>query len=359
MSTTSISTSLRRRLAGLKRQPRGRLGIEISHSHLRLAREIESGGLVKWETGELPIPLDFYDGSKAAGKSLRKQLGQIGFNPGEAIGILVSTEIDAFPLTLSARSEGEVEKQIVAQAGDHLSYPLQEAVLDFIDIPDEMRRPDDKSNAVLVYAVPRALTERISETFEQAGFLLDTLVTPACVLADPIKQIAGEKRYMVIAPLEEATMVAIIQDGNILLERFLAWNIGLLVERLQRELELSVPQCHALMGISVNDEVGDNTPQRMPAPLRDILSPSLHYLAQEAMSCVGYCNSLLQSKPVSEILLLGPLASRPFLRDSLLQLLDLPLVDISQLPCTPGGAQFVAAACTTRLSETKTGGGND
>ena len=139
---------------------------------------------------------------------------------------------------------------------------------------------------------------------------------------------------------QEATSVAITQNGHVLLERFLSWNLKELFSRLRNELDLSQIQCEMLLsgrirtrGQNVSNDYELESDINLANSIKEILASRLQELAHEAAQCISFCNSQLISHVVSRVFLCGPIAEQKIISDYLTLNLTLPCEPF--LPATP------------------------
>jgi len=340
ISTASLPSPRAGRLAGASlRGARSRIGVEAGESWIRLAQCWVKGGRHGWQTAAFQISAPVRKGSRAAG---RARLRAAGIRGTEAVCALNSPYVDVFPLTLEPRPAEALEAQIVARAGEQLSYPPGEAVLDYALLPQAALRPGGEGATVLVFAAPRRVVGALLESLESIGLSVGRLLTPACALAPHFATEPGS-RGLAVCTGDEATSVAVIQDHEVLIERILPWGLGRLAELLSAELGLPAAQCRRLLtraqgqpGAADSDEpvqaqrhpaspdseeggkeAGTSapgaarslaTPEPFDCAVEHILGPALQELAQEAAACLGYCDSFLQHIPAKSVILTGPLA---------------------------------------------------
>ncbi len=339
MSTTMINSIKRRFASNRMGTGKSLIGIDITDSEMRFARypfTSDSG----WLTGKLRVEEQILDGSPRSGRLIAGELRKLGFQPGPAFGSLLSTELEVFPLIITHKKHLSLESQIISLAGDNLSYPISQAVIDYVEIPSDVRRPGESTTPVLVYAAPLSLTTNIAQSLDSAGLPMSSLMTPACSLTRPINDLYPNERHVVIMSSQMATSVSIMQNGHVLLERFLSWSLKDLFSRLRDELDLSHAQCEMLLAgdfrTSQPEVSNEDEPESGPGldnSINEILATNLQELAHEAAQCISFCNSQLVSHVVSRVLLCGLIAEQNIISDFLSNNLSLPCEQF--IPATP------------------------
>jgi Tfp pilus assembly PilM family ATPase len=330
MSTSSGSVH---RPKGSRQTQSGRIpvGIEAGENWVQVACPRQRGQQATWSVASCALTPRGLEAPQQIGRHLKSTLRSAGIPGGPAICALNSAAIEVFPLSLRRPDAAELDSQVVAQAREQLSYPVEEAVIDFAVLPAEHVRGGGDSTVVLTFAVRKTLTDAILQVLGRAGFTAERILTPACAVAPHLAQRSPGARQLLIATAECATSVSVVQDGQVLLERFLTWSVERLLQRLRGELELPEEQCRTLLtGDARRGARTDAVPEvegALEAALEEILGPSFQELADETAGCVGYCDSFLQHQEISGVVLTGPMASSSHLRQSLRRSLELPLED--------------------------------
>lgn len=312
---------------------RSRVGIDVDDGGVRLAQFGGSQAEQVWHTTSLVFRQGGLADLKLAPERLRRESRAAGIEAQPAVCAITSPVVDLFPLNVTVTQNKPIELSVVTQVREQLSYPIEEAVIDFAVLPKHVRRAGSNAVPVLAFAMPRGISERILSTLDRANLMLTQLVTPACVLGPAVQRKEPEARHLILATSERATSVSVAQDGHVLLERILPWSLMSLIDRLRSDLDLNEQRCRSLLTDGSKASAGwdatvsrDGSDDPIDAALNDILGPALLELGQEATSCIGYCNSFLSHKEISSVLLVGCLASYEPLVTSLRQSLELPIV---------------------------------
>lgn len=301
------------------------IGLSLAGDLLRFSRARTRGGQVRWQTGELRLPAEALEPGAAGRRRLREIARAAAIPRGPAHLVLASPAIDVFPLMLAPAEGAARDLQVVNRAREQLPYPLAEAVLDYEPLPDAVRRKGEEGQAVLAYCAPRALAELWVERLGRIGLEVQRLMTPAGALAPWLAGPIAETRRLLVTTGEEATSIAVVQLGTVLLERILPWGSRAWIARLQAELDLSEPRCRALL----------EQPEPPPA-VGEILGPLCEEMAREADGCLAYCDSYLVAAPPASLVLLGTLADHRPLSRFLEKALQIPVRGAAESLPIPG-----------------------
>jgi Tfp pilus assembly PilM family ATPase len=329
------------------RATRDPIGVEIAGNMLRIARAERRGAHVAWTMREVALKPEDLDASPAANHRLHGIARAHALPRGHAVATLASPVVDVFPIMLSRDDTTPLDLQVVNHAREQLNYPLADAVLDYALLPDAVCRKGEATLAALVFCAPRSVVECWVDRLAQLGLEAQRLMTPAGALAPWAQHPQVDARLLIVTTAEETISIGVVQQGAVLMERILPWGSRQWVDRLRAELELSEPQCRALL-----EQAGSQ-----PA-LQDILGPMYAELAHEADGCLAYCDSYLQPAAAAGVVLVGTMAGHVALQRFLEQELQLPvrcgaegvrLPDLAGL--APGTVHATAAACACWQAE--------
>jgi Tfp pilus assembly PilM family ATPase len=339
------------------------VGIEADEGRLRVAQRRLRAGDSRWTLAVLEPPGPGPGGGPFRGVSGRSEGGP---RPrGTAICAICSPSVDIFPLNLKPSATDPLESLVVKHARKLLSVPLESVVLDYVPLPESVRRPGEESTTVLVFSAPKEMIDDVLRRAGRSGLRVGRVITPACALAQQAERSKRGARYLVIALGEEATSVSVVHGGHVLLERMLPWSVRRLVDALCGALGLSRPEARGRLEAASNGAPGGGDTRAQPRPdgseggdsVSALLRPAFQELTGEAAGCMGYCRSFLKHAPLAGIVLAGPLSGSAGLRAALQAELGLPALSAAEELGLDGidqgddGAEYVTAACCALWSE--------
>jgi Tfp pilus assembly PilM family ATPase len=284
---------------------------------------------------------------------------------GAAICAISSPSVDVFPLNLKPSPTDPLESLVVKHSRKLLSVALEDVVLDYVPLPESVRRPGEETTTVLVFSAPREMIEGILRAAGRIGLKIGRVITPACALAQQAERTKRGTRYLVIALGEEATSVSVVHGGHVLLERMLAWSVRRLVGALCAELGLCESEARSRLVAAACEPSAEGDDRTEPRAARErhddstsaLLRPAFQELTGEAAGCMGYCRSFLKHAAPAGIILAGPLSESAGLRATLQAELGLPVLSavdelgLEGVDRRRDGAEFVTAASCALWSE--------
>jgi Tfp pilus assembly PilM family ATPase len=306
------------------RTARRSVGIEAGHLSARVARRPLPEAQEEWSFTTLSLPPTESKTAGSSGLRLPNIAKEARGRREQAVCAISSPAIDVFPLNLQPSDSESLDARVISHARKLISVPLNEAVLDYVPLPDWVKRPTDATLPVLVFSAARDVVEDLLRKTGELGFYVNRLMTPGCALAPLVAGAGPDTRHLIIATSEEATSISVAQNGHVLLERILDWSLNRIVELLRSEFDLAERQSQSLLARwdskSIDTSVTDSalsSSESFEGDVREVLAPAFRELTREASSCLGYCGSFLQHASTSEIVLVGPLANHALLRNSL------------------------------------------
>jgi Tfp pilus assembly PilM family ATPase len=208
---------------------------------------------------------------------------------------------DVLPLRLPAG--GDLEALLVERARQHLSYPVEDAVLDYLD-PEP--RTDGTRRALLV-AVPRARVMALMQDAAAAGFRIQALETAGAALQRAVDRCGRlDARRTLIVHLDAAHALFLVADARHLhVERVLPWGTRRLAALAAERLEMPETAAARLLYGAAAPPDGEPMLAEVRAALAEILAPVLRELALEVERVLGYCRAEFRDAGFERLLLSG------------------------------------------------------
>jgi len=292
---------------------------------------------------------------------------------GKTVSIhLPARHIYSFPITFEIGGDETIEDAMVRESRRHLSFPLEEAVMDYPSIIDISSEKNKKFKAVII-AVHRDNIEQYIHLLKRAGLWVEAIDFNLSSLL---------RLHSYLYPIKDTpvilcnigyhqSLIAIVTQNSILAQRNTPWGIQHLLNRLETNLELSGNSEQALAmlkkyglyydhhisadsDVSVEENRDKDDAMEIYRTVFQILNPYVDGLIHEFYQITGYVRSEMQSVKFEEIFMYGHASSINFLDQYLEKKLNIPtkcinpmgkltLLDSSLLPDTAEAAPFALA----------------
>jgi type IV pilus assembly protein PilM len=261
---------------------------------------------------------------------------------------------------------------MVRECRRYLSFPLEEAVIDYPSIIDMSTGKNKRFKATII-AVHRSRIEQYMHLLKRAGLSLETIDFDLCCLLRLHNYLYAPKDdpFILCNVDYSQTLIAVVTQDRILAHHHVPWGIQPLLNRLESNLELSgdSEQTAGLLttyglyyedciNLSENSIAKGNQKQDDATEIYrvvfQILSPYVDKLVHEFYKIIGYARSEMQQVKFEEISMYGQANSVNFLDQYLEKRLNIrtrcvnPMVKLalrnsSLPPDTSEGAAFAMA----------------
>lgn len=264
------------------------------------------------------------------------------FHGKTAVIHLPGRHVNSFPITFEAAGNETLEEGIVRECRRHLSFPAEEAVIDYPSITD-ISSGKNRKFRVIVVAVRREVVDQYVKQLKRAGLsvaAIDFSLSSLLRLHNYLYSITDHPS--VFCSIGRAqSLVTIVTKDSILAQRNLAWGMLPLLDRLQTNLELSGEgdQARGMLkkyGLHYDQQIGSESgpaeEDRQDGPealeiyrtVFQILAPYVDVLVNEFYQITGYARSEIQNIRFQEICLYGQAAFINSLEQYLAKRLTIP-----------------------------------
>lgn len=253
---------------------------------------------------------------------IRELVRQHAFKGKKAVVSLPHDDLHAFPVTIETTPQLPLETALAQACSKHLSFPLDQAVLDYFCIE---KMPDAGHKLrVTVVAAHRERIEKVVEIFKQSGLRIQVIDYGLCALIRLHNHIhpLTDAPSVLVHMDESSTLLAVATRSEIVAHRQLDWGIGRLARRIAEALQLDdkTQQPRSMLldyGVDYDAlQDGHGTPRKKknpPAPdeiaalrvVSQILVPSMEELVRELFQIIGYARSLSPQIQFRELWLYG------------------------------------------------------
>jgi type IV pilus assembly protein PilM len=292
---------------------------------------------------------------------------------GKSVSIhLPARQIYRFPITFEIAGDETLEDGMVRECRRHLSFPLEEAVIDYPSLIDISSGKNKKFKAVIL-AVRREQVKQYIHLLKRAGLWVEAIdfdLSSLLRLHNYLYSIKDDP--LILCNIGHSqSLIAIVTQNSILAQRNVPWGIQPLLNRLETNLELSGNGEQALgmlkkyglyyehqissdSGVSAEENGDKDDAMEIYRTVFQILTSHIDGLIHEFYQITGYVRSEMQKVKFEDIYMYGQASSINFLDQYLEKKLNIPtkcinpmikltLSDSSLLPDTAEGAPFALA----------------
>ena len=188
--------------------------------------------------------------SDAIADIIKECMQESSFSGRSVVSIMPGDQLDILPVKLSLSGDESVEDAILDKARAHLSYDVENAVIDYIPVEDGEDGPENglPTRSLLISARREDVDYHLS-ILKKAKLKPLALDISACALARLIRLTGTEKdkNVLVINAGEVHTTLTLLWENNILLDRNILWGRDNLIESLMKRLKLNREKAEGLL----------------------------------------------------------------------------------------------------------------
>jgi len=292
---------------------------------------------------------DSDEGDEALVQACRAVAGHSAFKGKKAAILLPSRHINSFPLTFEVGRSESVEDAIVRECRKLISFPLEEAVIDYPSIVEEPADEKRRFRASIV-AAHRDQVNRHIRLVKRAGLRVEAVDFDLLALLRLHRYLFSLKEDPIIFCNigYQRSLMAIVTHNRILAQRNTHWGTQGLLSRLETNFEFSGKSDQAAAMLSKyglryerflasaagqpekkKEASGDD--QGIFRTVFQILTPHLDVLIHEFYQTIGYVRSELPSARFDELFLYGQAGAINSLAPYLESRINIPVTCINPM----------------------------
>jgi type IV pilus assembly protein PilM len=260
--------------------------------------------------------------SDAIVNTIKECMKESSFAGKSVVSVMPEDQLDIFPVKLSLSGNESVEDAILEKARAHLSYDVENAVIDYISVEDgETGSEKDHPTRSLLISARREDVDNHLSILKKAKLNPVALDISSCALARLISFSGTEndKNLLVINAGELNTTLTLLWKNNILLDRHIVWGKENMIEALMNSLKLDRQKADELLCInglhSGQSEEPEQEDERLPHRTKtsdvvyEIVSNQLEKLFTEIDKVLQYFSSEMRGGVVDVLYIMGAASS--------------------------------------------------
>ena len=236
-----------------------------------------------------------------------KQISRDRRFSGKRIAIhLPSQSVTSFPIRFQTDKDEATEEAIVRKAREHLSFPLEEAVIDYVSLTP-IASGENLEQKAIVTVVKREVIEQYAGLAKESGLALEVVDFPVCSLVRLHRALHGSTRNSVLLSHvgETHSQIAVLHEDDLVAERAIPWGMQSLLKKINRGMGFSNEEQEARLllrkyGLVYEKRKGgpkeggrkdDDSMEDLYRVIYQIIAPAVEEIVDEFHKMVGYLRS--------------------------------------------------------------------
>ena len=295
------------------------IAVDLGDGHLyavQLRKEgkgLALGGLLHRELPDLAV--DIAETGDPLIPVLREAFRRRRFKGRRAVITLPAGELITIPLHFHVEETEGLEEAMVRAAEESISFPLEEAVLDYASLTSVPEGDADEYRATVI-AAHRDTIARYVGAFKKAGLVVEAVDfdVSALIRLHTYLHDSLPEAVMLCNIGNRNTMLSIVTQESIVLQRQVSWGMLALFEKLVTNLEGLRDTRHAQFmlktyGLAYEDRVEPPADEKSTVNILravyQIITPFMEELVYEFHKMISYARSEGQNPLIEEICLYG------------------------------------------------------
>jgi len=299
------------------------IGLDVgatSVSMAQLKRTSKGWSVRDMQLKEIPVSNEENGGSRkdAIIQTIKDILKSSSFSGRSVVSVMPDYQLDIFPVKLALSGDNSVEEAILKEAGAHLSYKAENAVIDYLLVDND---EDEQDKARTVSSL--LLAARREDVDEHLSILRGAKLKPiaidiaACALSRIIRASSAKQveSALIINMGQLHSTLTLLWEDNILLDRNIPWGRENMIEILMNKLKLKREEADRLLNrvglhprqiedAGPESETNEQT-NRVSEAVYEIVAPQLEKLAKEIDKVFQYVASEMRGATIDDIYLTG------------------------------------------------------
>ncbi len=310
-------------LLSIKGKDYSPIGLDVGATSVKMAQlKNTAAGWVISEMREKMISVSQQESGEsrtdAIVRSINACMKEASFAGRSVVSVMPGYQLDILPVKLSVSGEESVEDAILEKARAHLSYTVENAVIDYIPVEDG-ESGEDQSRPVrsLLISARREDVDTHLSILKRAKLKPLAIDMSACALARLIRFSGTEKEnnVLVVNAGDQHTSLTLVWKNNILLDRTVPWGRENLLGSLMNRLKLSHQKADGLLsrnGLSTGHSEEPGQVHESLAPVsktyevvHEIIANQLEKLSTEIDKVLQYFSSEMRGAEMDVLYIMG------------------------------------------------------
>jgi type IV pilus assembly protein PilM len=312
--------------SGLRRLGKSKysaIGLDIGATSIKMVqlKKIATGwGISDMLVKEINLPKDENgeSSSDAVANIIKDCMKESSFSGKSVVSAMPGYQVDILPVKFSLSGDESMEDAILEKARAHLSYDVENAVIDYIPVEDAEtgQEKDHPIRSILISARREDVDNHLS-ILKRVKLKPVALDISACALARVIKFSRNEKdnNVLVINAGELHTTLTLLWKNNILLDRTIPWGRENLIESLMNRLKLNRQKADGILRRNGHHPAQSEDPEHnnerhahssiASEVINEIVANQLEKLSTEIDKVLQYFSSEMRGAEMDVLYIMG------------------------------------------------------
>ncbi len=255
-------------------------------------------------------------------QAIKDCMKESSFSGRSVVSVMPGYQLDILPVKLSLSEDERLEDAIVEEARAHLSYDIEDAVIDYIPIENSGSETEKgRTERSLLTAARREDVDEHLSILKGAKLKPVALDISACAISRIIGSSCNDKEenILVINAGELHTTLTLFWKDNILLDRNIIWGRENMEENLMNRLKLDRKKSGGLLN-RVGLHLGENEKEgpengsnehinKISGVVYEIVSTQLDKLTKEIEKVLQYFSSEMRGAAINVLYLMGTVST--------------------------------------------------
>ncbi len=299
------------------------IGLEMGATSIKMAQLQRTAN--GWEVRDM-LAKEIPSANNENGRSRKEELIQIikdglkesTFSGRSVVSVMPGYQLDIFPIKLALSGDEGLEEAILEEARAHLSYNLENAVIDYIPVENSESDPEKgKTARFLLISARREDVDELLSVLKGAKLKPAALDISACALARIIgfSLNTKDKNALVVNAGELHTTLSVLWKGNILFDRHILWGQENMVESIMNRLKLDRQKTTRLLsrvglhsghsGEARQENDKNHHINKITEAVYEIVATQLEKLAKEIDKVLQYFSSEMRGAAIDVLYIIG------------------------------------------------------
>jgi type IV pilus assembly protein PilM len=214
--------------------------------------------------------------------------------------------VTSFPVRFQVGKDEGAEEAIVRKTREYLSFPVEEAVIDYISLAP-LASGENLEQKAIVTVVKREVIEQYAALAKEAGLVLELVDFPVCSLVRLHRALHGATRNSALLSHigETHSQIAVLHKDDLIAERVVSWGMRALLKKISTGMGFSNGEQEARLllrkyglvygkrkgGSSDQVRHGDASMENLYRVIYQIIAPAIEEIVDEFHKMAGYLRS--------------------------------------------------------------------